>query len=81
MDYKQSKTPYLSIIAAITLIAGIAHAQPDRSVIQVSIEASSTGMSQSVQITGLQQIEKYPIIIENEQNNENGSDSYTFGLD
>lgn len=79
MDYKQSKTPYLSIIAAMALIAGVAHLQPERNTIHVSIESSSHS-GHSVEVTGLQGDSKTIFTTDKEQHNENDNDRYTFSI-
>lgn len=81
MDYKQSKTPYLSIMAAMALIAGIAHVQPDRNLIHVSIEPSTETTGAYVQVTGLQYLPKYNPTVQSEETHEDNSDNSTFGLD
>lgn len=79
MDYKQSKTPYLTIIAAMALIAGIAHLQPERNAIHVSIE-SSPHSGHSIEVTGLQGDSKTIFTTEKEQSNEKHSDSFTYSI-
>ncbi|GEM_PF-6598925 len=81
MEYKQSKTPYLSLIAAIALIAGIAHIQPATQVIHVSIEPSSHN-GRSIEITGLQGEAHTILSTEKELNHEkeNDSDRHTLSL-
>ncbi|MCE7992190.1 MAG: hypothetical protein HEP71_09430 [Roseivirga sp.] len=81
MDYKQSKTPYLSIMAAMALIAGITHTQPDRKLIHVSIEPSTEATGATVQITGLQYVPKTNLTTQTEEPHENSNNSPDFGLD
>ncbi|GAB5524595.1 MAG: hypothetical protein Roseis2KO_24670 [Roseivirga sp.] len=79
MDYKQSKTPYLSIIAAMALIAGIAHLQPERDAIHVSIE-SAPHSGHSIEVTGLQGDNNTIFTTKTEQRNEKHSDSFTYSV-
>lgn len=81
MEYKQSKTPYLSLVAAIAFIAGIAHTQPDNQAIHVSIEPSSHN-GRSIEITGLQGESHTIFTTEKEPTHEkeNNNDQYTLSL-
>jgi hypothetical protein len=44
MNYKQSKTPYLSIVVVMALIAGITHLRPQNNQIEISIGTTKTEM-------------------------------------